>query len=132
MEIIMETITNKIEKLILLNNGTKIIEKFNTNNICILLCEYIKRIKKYMKLNDDDFIYIYIYLERLNTLEYKITMLNIQNIIGILCVLYVKMYYDIHYSNQYYCYVVNLPLEILNELEIECLIMLNYNLIITN
>ena len=133
IEIIADLLVNICE-----DNKTKkiknsfLLKSFTNKNIpSISIKDYLLRLQKHSKVNESTIILILIYIDRVcNMNHFMITYYNIHKLILVAFILAIKYNEDNYYSMNYYSKVGGISITELNNLELEYLIMIRYNLYI--
>ena len=98
---------------------------------CISIEDYLKRIFYYCKINISTLILAIVYIDNFCQLNgYILTLNNIYRIIMASCLLSIKFNEDICYANSFYAKVGSYSVELLNNLEYEFYIKINFNLLV--
>jgi hypothetical protein len=99
----------------------------------ISLDNYIKRIFFYTKIDISTLIIAIIYLDTFCDMNrYILCINNIHRIIMASCVLSIKFNEDLSFGNDYYAKMANFSLDLLNRLEYEFYVMMNFKLFVNN
>lgn len=119
---------NKIKK----NNKNYLIKSFTHKFIpSISIKDYILRLAKHSKVNESTIIIILIYIDRICNINHlNLTYYNIHKLILASFILAIKYNEDNYYSMSFYSKIGGISLSELNNLELECLILIRYNLLI--
>ena len=99
----------------------------------ISLDNYIKRIFFYTKIDISTLIIAIIYLDTFCDMNrYILCINNIHRIIMASCVLSIKFNEDLSFGNDYYAKMANFSVDLLNRLEYEFYVMMNFKLFVNN
>ena len=99
----------------------------------ISLDNYIKRIFFYTKIDISTLIIAIIYLDTFCDMNrYILCINNIHRIIMASCVLSIKFNEDLSFGNDYYAKMANFSLDLLNRLEYEFYVMMNFKLLVNS
>ena len=136
---IISSIAINLEEIIndnYMNYRNLIIEQDNffTNFLpCISIENYLKRLFYYTKIDISTLILAIIYIDNFCELNgYILTLNNIYRIIMTSCLLSIKFNEDIIFGNSYYAKVGNFSVELLNTLEYEFYVKLNFQLLVNH
>ena len=99
----------------------------------ISLDNYIKRIFFYTKIDISTLIIAIIYIDTFCDMNrYILCINNIHRIIMASCVLSIKFNEDLSFGNDYYAKMANFSVDLLNRLEYEFYVMMNFKLFVNN
>ena len=99
----------------------------------ISLDNYIKRIFFYTKIDISTLIIAIIYLDTFCDMNrYILCINNIHRIIMASCVLSIKFNEDLSFGNDYYAKMANFSVDLLNRLEYEFYVMMNFKLLVNS
>ncbi len=99
----------------------------------ISLENYLKRIFFYTKIDISTLIIAIIYIDTFCDLNrYILCLNNIHRIIMASCVLSIKFNEDLSFGNDYYAKMANFSVDLLNRLEYEFYVMMNFKLFVNN
>ncbi len=94
----------------------------------ITLIDYIERIKKYMKIEDNTFILGIIYLDRFcKKSEIVLTEYNTHRLLFISILIALKYQEDFYFKNTFYAKISGVKISDLNKMEYEYVIQMNFN-----
>ena len=100
----------------------------------ISVCDYLHRLWKYSKMEETSLIIGLIYIEFLSELFYNdkivLTEFNVHRILFCCIIIAVKFNKDKYYTNRYYSKIGGMDLRQLNEMEMELLLNINFDLYI--
>lgn len=92
---------------------------------------YLERIVKYTPCSKECFLLAAIYIDRIiQTSDFLVTPFNVHRILITSIMLAAKLFDDIIYNNKYYSLVAGVPVQELNALELQLLLLLDHNLFI--
>ncbi|KAJ2374626.1 cyclin-like protein interacting with PHO85 [Coemansia sp. RSA 2607] len=99
----------------------------------ISLCEYLERIAKFVYLQNDSVLSVLVYLDRLTRLHAQrtslaITPFNIHRLLITAIIVAHKFNSDVFFSNARYAKVGGIPLGEMNQLELELLFLVKFDL----
>ena len=98
----------------------------------ISLENYIKRIFFYTKIDISTLIIAIIYIDNFCYLNrYILCLNNIHRIIMASCILSIKFNEDLSFGNDYYAKMANFSVDLLNRLEYEFYVMMNFKLMVS-
>ena len=136
---IISSIAINLEEIIndnYMNYRNLIIEQDNffTNFLpCISIENYLKRLFYYTKINISTLILAIVYIDNFCELNrYILTSNNIYRMIMTSCLLSIKFNEDIIFGNSFYAKVGNFSVELLNTLEYEFYVKLNFQLLVND
>jgi hypothetical protein len=136
---IISSIAINLEEIIndnYMNYRNLIIEQDNffTNFLpCISIENYLKRLFYYTKIDISTLILAIIYIDNFCEKNgYILTLNNIYRIIMTSCLLSIKFNEDIIFGNSFYAKVGNFSVELLNTLEYEFYVKLNFQLLVND
>ena len=99
----------------------------------ISLDNYIKRIFFYTKIDISTLIIAIIYIDTFCDMNrYILCINNIHRIIMASCVLSIKFNEDLSFGNDYYAKMANFSVDLLNRLEYEFYVMMNFKLLVNS
>jgi hypothetical protein len=99
----------------------------------ISLDNYIKRIFFYTKIDISTLIIAIIYIDTFCDMNrYILCINNIHRVIMASCVLSIKFNEDLSFGNDYYAKMANFSVDLLNRLEYEFYVMMNFKLFVNN
>ena len=99
----------------------------------ISLDNYIKRIFFYTKIDISTLIIAIIYIDTFCDMNrYILCINNIHRVIMASCVLSIKFNEDLSFGNDYYAKMANFSLDLLNRLEYEFYVMMNFKLLVNS
>ena len=134
---IISSIASNLEEIIndnYINYNNLISKKDNFCSIylpCISIENYLKRIFYYCKINISTLILAIVYIDYFCEINgYILTLNNIYRIIMVSIVLSIKFNEDIFYGNSFYAKVGSFNPELLNSLEFEFYIKINFKLLV--
>ena len=109
-------------------------DNFFTNFLpCISIEDYLKRLFYYTKINISTLILAIVYIDNFCELNgYILTLNNIYRMIMTSCLLSIKFNEDIIFGNSFYAKVGNFSVELLNTLEYEFYVKLNFQLLVNH
>ncbi len=109
-------------------------DNFFTNFLpCISIEDYLKRLFYYTKINISTLILAIVYIDNFCELNgYILTLNNIYRMIMTSCLLSIKFNEDIIFGNSFYAKVGNFSVELLNTLEYEFYVKLNFQLLVND
>ena len=126
-EQLIKKISIILEKVIYLNKIPKTKSIFNCNFIPnISLYNYIYRIQKYSKVEDNTLILALIYIDRICSNNFIINYYNIHKIFLIAIVFAIKYNEDNYYTNSYYSKIGGIKVNEFNKLEKEFASILDF------
>ena len=131
-EIIIQKISIIFEGIIKSNNMKPIIEKnktiFSMEEIpCISLYNYLYRIKKYTKVEDNTLIIALIYIDRICKInDFMINHYNIHKLLFTAIILAIKNNEDIYFTNSFYAKVGGISSNELINLELEFSLLIQF------
>jgi hypothetical protein len=99
----------------------------------ISLDNYIKRIFFYTKIDISTLLIAIIYIDTFCDMNrYILCINNIHRVIMASCVLSIKFNEDLSFGNDYYAKMANFSVDLLNRLEYEFYVMMNFKLFVNN
>ena len=109
-------------------------DNFFTNFLpCISIEDYLKRLFYYTKINISTLILAIVYIDNFCELNgYILTLNNIYRMIMTSCLLSIKFNEDIIFGNSFYAKVGNFSVELLNALEYEFYVKMNFQLLVNH
>ena len=109
-------------------------DNFFTNFLpCISIEDYLKRLFYYTKINISTLILAIVYIDNFCELNrYILTSNNIYRMIMTSCLLSIKFNEDIIFGNSFYAKVGNFSVELLNALEYEFYVKMNFQLLVNH
>ena len=109
-------------------------DNFFTNFLpCISIEDYLKRLFYYTKINISTLILAIVYIDNFCELNrYILTSNNIYRMIMTSCLLSIKFNEDIIFGNSFYAKVGDFSVELLNTLEYEFYVKLNFQLLVND
>ena len=109
-------------------------DNFFTNFLpCISIEDYLKRLFYYTKINISTLILAIVYIDNFCELNgYILTLNNIYRMIMTSCLLSIKFNEDIIFGNSFYAKVGDFSVELLNTLEYEFYVKLNFQLLVND
>ena len=109
-------------------------DNFFTNFLpCISIEDYLKRLFYYTKINISTLILAIVYIDNFCELNgYILTLNNIYRMIMTSCLLSIKFNEDIIFGNSFYAKVGNFSVELLNALEYEFYVKMNFQLLVND
>ena len=109
-------------------------DNFFTNFLpCISIEDYLKRLFYYTKINISTLILAIVYIDNFCELNgYILTLNNIYRMIMTSCLLSIKFNEDKIFGNSFYAKVGNFSVELLNALEYEFYVKMNFQLLVNH
>ena len=129
---LLSKIVANIETAGIYHTSSSRFESIEAPNITI--SEYLARIHKYLKCSDSCYILAFIYIDRAvhNNPDFILSMLNIHRLILTAIVLAIKYLDDIYANNFVYSKIGGISAAEFNELEIDMLKMMNFDLYVSS
>lgn len=127
VQLVSQTLSERCYKLILKKQLHSSLTSSKIPKISI--SDYLYRICRYTKIEEDTLILALIYIDRFcKKQNVLLTDFNVHRILFASIVIAIKYIEDKFYSNKYYCKIGGMDLDILNEMEMKFLIGIGFDL----